>query len=364
MSTGVQLNGLRKVFGTVEAVADLDLEIGTGEFFVLLGSSGCGKTTTLRMIAGLEMPSAGRVFIDGMDVSRLEPRRRDIAMVFQDYGLYPHFLVRDNIGFPLKIRGVPKNERKRKVAEVAERLHIAHLLNRRPPALSGGEKQRVSLARALVRNPKVFLMDEPLSNLDAKLRITMRAEIKRLVYDLGITTIYVTHDQVEAMALATRMGVMNYGRMVQIGTPQEIYNRPAEKFVAQFIGSPPMNLFEGQLAGAECVDTKPGFLAKLTSRQRLRAISSMKTGNGAILLGIRPENIQIVRPEEANGVIGRVDLVEPLGHDTNVYLSIDGVELVAISNHSDFKVGDNVGIRIDPDTIYLIDSVTEKCFPR
>ena len=364
MSKGVQLEGLHKNFGSATAVSDLSLTIHDGELFVLLGPSGCGKTTTLRMVAGLERPTAGRIFIDGQNVTRLEPRRRDIAMVFQDYGLYPHLLVRDNIGFPLKIRKIDRAERLRKIEEVAERLHIAHLLDRKPSALSGGEKQRVSLARALVRNPKVFLMDEPLSNLDAKLRTSMRAEIKRLVYGLGITTIYVTHDQIEAMALATRIGVMDRGRMVQIGTPQEVYDRPADKFVAQFIGSPPMNLFNGEISGDERIDIKPEFLAKVVAKDRVRTIAALSNERVPVVLGIRPEDVHIVGSTDSNGAIGKVELVEPLGQDTNVYLSVNGVELVAVTKRGNFTVGEVVGIRIDPESIHLIDGNSGRIFTR
>ncbi|RLG87762.1 MAG: sugar ABC transporter ATP-binding protein, partial [Thermoprotei archaeon] len=238
----VTLNHVTKIFppNTV-AVDDVTFTVSHGEFFVLLGPSGCGKTTTLRIIAGLEKPTKGRVFIDDEDVTDLPPRARDVAMVFQTWALYPHMKVYDNIAFPLKLRKLPKDEIDRKVKEIAKILQIDHLLDRYPKQLSGGQQQRVALARALVRNPRVWLMDEPLSNLDALLRVQMRAELKKLQKELKITTIYVTHDQVEAMTMADRIAVMNAGKILQIGTPYDIYHKPRTKFVGGFIGSPPMN---------------------------------------------------------------------------------------------------------------------------
>ncbi len=243
--SSVRLENITKIFPpNVVAVNNVNLKIEKGEFFVLLGPSGCGKTTTLRIIAGLEKPTKGRVYIDEQDVTDLPPRKRDVAMVFQTWALYPHMKVYDNIAFPLKLRKVPKDEIDRKVREVAKLLRIEELLDRYPKQLSGGQQQRVALARALVRNPRVWLMDEPLSNLDALLRVQMRAELKRLQKELKITTVYVTHDQVEAMTMADRIAVMNAGRVLQIGTPHEVYHYPKTKFVAGFIGSPPMNFIK------------------------------------------------------------------------------------------------------------------------
>lgn len=351
----VKLQSLRKEFGSHVAVPDLNLTIEDGEFFVLLGPSGCGKTTTLRMIAGLETPSGGKVEIDGVDVTVAEPRKRDIAMVFQDYGLYPHMRVRDNIAFPLKIRGMDKAVREEKAEEVARRLHIEHLLNRKPPALSGGEKQRVSLARALVRNPKIFLMDEPLSNLDAKLRITMRAEIKRLVSDLKITTIYVTHDQIEAMAMADRIGVMDKGHMIQVDKPTSIYDHPSNIFVAQFIGSPPMNTYRGHLWRSHQLEIAPSFFATFIEPDRLRKILHNGSEKKDVVVGVRPEDVQIEAQGANHFAMGVVELIEPLGQDTYVYLAVDGSEMIAVTKRSNFRVGETVGIRISSDRIHLFD---------
>jgi len=234
----VELIDISKKFGSVIAVVEQCLTIDDGEFMVFLGPSGCGKTTTMRMIAGLVEPSEGRIVINGRDVTHDAPRERDVAMVFQNYGLYPHMSVAQNIAYPLKVRAIGKQERDARVLAVAEKVELVHLLDRRPADLSGGQRQRVALARAIVRRPKLFLMDEPLSNLDAQLRVSMRAEIKHLQYELGITTIYVTHDQIEALTLADRIVVMNKGEIQQLGTPKEIYNQPANLFVASFIGSP------------------------------------------------------------------------------------------------------------------------------
>ncbi len=357
---GVRIEGLWKLFGGHTAVRDVSVEIEDGEFFVLLGPSGCGKTTTLRMIAGLENLSAGRVFFDDEDVTFFEPRRRDIAMVFQDYGLYPHLSVVDNIMFPLKVAGVPKDERRRRAGEVAERLEISSLLKRKPPQISGGEKQRVALARALVRNPKVFLMDEPLSNLDAKLRVSMRTEIKRLVSDAGITTIYVTHDQIEAMALATRIAVMNQGEMVQVGNPLEIYDRPATRFVASFIGSPPMNMFDGRLNSAEELEVVPRFLGEAVSRARVRQFYEQAPSIGGVVVGVRPEHLRLGASVGASNAV--VELVEPLGQSTNVYLRADATPFVAVTNRTTLQVGDRVDVQVDESNIHVMDKETGRNF--
>ena len=352
----VRIEGLWKQFGGHTAVRDVSATIEDGEFFVLLGPSGCGKTTTLRMIAGLETPSAGRVFFDDEDVTFFEPRRRDIAMVFQDYGLYPHLSVIENIMFPLRVEGVPKSKRRRRAGDVAERLEISPLLKRKPPQLSGGEKQRVALARALVRNPKVFLMDEPLSNLDAKLRVGMRAEIKRLVSDAGITTIYVTHDQIEAMALANRIAVMNQGEMVQVGSPLDIYDRPATSFVAGFIGSPPMNMFDGRLNGAEKLEVVPRFLGEAVSPARLRQIRDLAPSIGDVVVGVRPEHLKLHRSDAMSGAV--IELVEPLGQDTYVYLRADDTPFIAVTDRTTLQVGDRVEVRVDEANIQVMDKQT------
>ncbi|WP_322799180.1 ABC transporter ATP-binding protein, partial [Thermoflexus sp.] len=249
----IHLERVRKTFGPVVAVDDLTLTIEDGEFFALLGPSGCGKTTTLRLVAGLERPTGGRIFIGDRDVTDLPPQARDVAMVFQDYALYPHMTVMENIGYPLKVRRRPKPEIQKRVREVAQVLQITDLLDRRPGQLSGGQQQRAAVARALVHLPQAFLFDEPLSNLDAKLRLEARSFLKHLQKSLKITTIYVTHDQAEAMALADRIGIMDRGRLLQVGTPLEIYRRPRNTFVATFIGSPPMNLLRCRFRSAEAV---------------------------------------------------------------------------------------------------------------
>ena len=350
----IQLEDLHKIYDKTPAVRGVSVTIEDGEFFVLLGPSGCGKTTTLRMIAGLETPSAGRVHIHGRDVTDLEPRRRDIAMAFQDYGLYPHLSVAGNIEFPLKVRGVKKAERRRHASEVAERMGIVSLLGRRPAQLSGGERQRVSLARALVRNPRVFLMDEPLSNLDAKLRVVMRAEIKRLVSDLGITTVYVTHDQTEAMAMASRIGVMNHGRMVQLGEPLEIYDRPATRFVASFIGSPPMNLFEGTIEAGGAIAVEPAFLRRALRPDHVVGALGTATIGDQVIVGVRPEHIEIGSNTEPALSRAEVELVEPLGQDTYVYLRSGATSLIAVTKRTKVRVGETVGLHVSDEHVHLI----------
>ncbi|TJW35242.1 MAG: ATP-binding cassette domain-containing protein, partial [Mesorhizobium sp.] len=272
-----------KKFGTFTAVSDLNLEVRDKEFLVLLGPSGCGKTTTMRMVAGLEEVTAGEIFIGSDPVNDVLPKYRDVAMVFQSYALYPHLSVADNIGYPLKIRKVPQDKMRQMVMEVARRVELDGLLDRLPKQLSGGQRQRVALARAIIRTPKVFLMDEPLSNLDAKLRVQMRAELKHLQHELQVTTIYVTHDQIEAMTLAHRVAVMNKGVIEQLGTPKEIYNDPRTLFVAGFIGSPPMNLIDGEV--------KDGVFTSLGG-VRVDGLGSANVASA--VLGVRPEDIHVL----------------------------------------------------------------------
>lgn len=344
----IEISGLYKRFGAVTAVNGVSVTIADGEFFVLLGPSGCGKTTTLRMVAGLELPSEGTIRINGRDVTYAEPRHRDIAMAFQDYGLYPHLTVEQNIEFPLRIRKVEAKERRDKVHDTAERLGIAMLLDRRPGQLSGGQRQRVSLARALVRNPKVFLMDEPLSNLDAKLRAAMRAEIKKLVTTLGITTIYVTHDQTEAMAMADRVAVMSRGDMVQVAAPLEIYDRPTTYFVADFIGSPAMNL----MAASKCDDGKiictiQAFADALGPEERQLAVS-IASRHGSLFLGIRPEHLSISSAAAPEAIEGLVEFIEPLGQTTNVYVLCGETRLTVVTDRATSQVGNRVWIAPHP----------------
>ena len=298
-STGVVFEHVRKTYaaGQTPAVDDFSLEVTPGEFLVLVGPSGCGKSTTLRMVAGLELPTDGVIRIGARDVTRLPPKDRDIAMVFQNYALYPHMTVRENMSFALRLRKVPKDEIARRVDAAAETLGLTAYLDRLPKALSGGQRQRVALGRAIVRNPSVFLFDEPLSNLDAKMRVEMRAEIVRLHRRLGATMIYVTHDQTEAMTMGTRIVVMNGGRIQQAAPPMEVYCRPANTFVASFIGTPPMNLFPPPM---------------------------LDLGR---TVGVRPENIRIVAAKDgappAGGLAATVDLVEPLGSETLLHCLTD-----------------------------------------
>jgi multiple sugar transport system ATP-binding protein len=350
----VDLNGVFKRFGQFTAVNGVSVKIEDGEFFCMLGPSGCGKTTTLRMVAGLELPTEGQILIHGRDVTYEEPRHRDIAMAFQDYGLYPHMTVFHNIEFPLKIRGTDSVDRAKKVRDTAERLGIGEYLDRKPGQLSGGQRQRVSLARALVRNPRVFLMDEPLSNLDAKLRASMRTEIKKLVSTLGITTIYVTHDQVEAMAMADRIAVMSRGDMVQIASPLEIYDRPRTQFVADFIGSPAMNMFSAKLDGTGGITCSlQPFADALQSAERERA-SGVADDKGQFLVGIRPEKMTIGAAGGQHAVDAQVEFVEPLGQTTNIYVDAGGQRFVVVADRVSVKIGDAVGVYAAPEHLRVV----------
>ncbi|MDF5753824.1 ABC transporter ATP-binding protein [Spongiactinospora sp. TRM90649] len=302
----ISLDGLTKEFpGRVRAIDDLDLEIADGEFFALLGPSGCGKTTLLRTIAGLEIPTAGRVGIGGADVTALPPGRRGVAMVFQDYALFPHMDVTDNIAYPLRVRKVRKAERRERAAATAARLGLDHLLSRRPAQLSGGQQQRVALARAVACRPEVFLFDEPLSNLDARLRLEARTFLKRLQRELAVTTVFVTHDQGEALALADRIGVMSGGRLAQVGTPAEVFQRPATTFVASFIGSTPMNLLPGVVAG--------GRLRVRGAVLPLPAVLRGLPADEPVTCGVRPEYTTLSLTPREDGFPGRVSVVENLG---------------------------------------------------
>ena len=344
----ITLKQLTKRWGETVAVRALDLEIADGEFLVLLGPSGCGKTTTMRMIAGLEEPSAGEVWIDGQLVNDLPPRERDVAMVFQNYGLYPHMTVADNIGYPLKLRGMDRAARAQRVLEVARKVHLDQLLHRKPAALSGGQRQRVGLARAIVRTPLVFLMDEPLSNLDAKLRVEMRAELKHLHHELGITTVYVTHDQIEAMTLATRVAVMDKGVIRQLGPPDDIYSDPADLFVAGFIGSPSMNLIPGAVADG-VFTAGPLRVAQLGGGTR-----------DNVVLGVRPEDLALA-PVGAGAGDLTVYSTELTGEATLVTLSVGDTRIsVRADKTTRPAIDSRVGLNIDPRTCYLFDAATEK----
>jgi multiple sugar transport system ATP-binding protein len=357
---------LVKRFGDSLAVDHVNVEIQDGEFMVFVGPSGCGKTTTLRMIAGLETITSGEIRIDDKVVNDVAPRHRDIAMVFQNYALYPHYKVFDNIAYPLKRRRVSKPEINRRVHEVAQMLDIGRLLDRWPRQLSGGERQRVALGRAIIRNPSVFLMDEPLSNLDAKLRVQMRREIIRLQRVLGTTTIYVTHDQVEAMTMGDRIMVLRFGRIQQIGPPEQLYNNPANMFVGGFIGSPAMNVAPGQLEGSAdglTLVTRSGNLPlppALTAR--LRADGAAAAGAREVMWGIRAEDIRLGPPDAGTASWrAAVDLVEGLGSDAYISLTLAGDSLVA-RTPADARPTENetVGVQIIPNKIHLFDAKTEE----
>ena len=351
---GVRFDNIAKRFGPVSVIEGLSLDIHDHEFMVLVGPSGCGKSTALRMIAGLEDITEGRILIGDRVVNDLQPKDRDVAMVFQSYALYPHMTVRQNIEFGLKIRKLPKADIDRKVSEAAETLVISHLLDRKPKQLSGGQRQRVALARAIVRDPSVFLFDEPLSNLDAKLRVQMRAEITKLQQRLSTTCVYVTHDQVEAMTMGHRIAVMNSGRIQQVGTPLEVYDEPANVFVAQFIGTPPMNFInatvnDGRLEAATFAIPVPA---------RLRG--TLQNGR-KVLVGVRPENILASggRGETAT-VTGTVDIVEPIGHEAIVHSSLGSDILVAtFDSHNMPRVGQKLDLVIEIDSMHIFDATTE-----
>ncbi|MCR5414848.1 MAG: ATP-binding cassette domain-containing protein [Kiritimatiellae bacterium] len=315
----VALENVSKTYskGDRPAVSDFTLNISDGEFLVLVGPSGCGKSTTLRMVAGLEIPSSGRISIGGRDVTRLPPKDRDIAMVFQNYALYPHMTVKENLSFALKLRKTPKDEIERRVETAARALGLGEYMKRLPKALSGGQRQRVALGRAIVREPSVFLFDEPLSNLDAKMRVEMRAEIIRLHNRLGATMIYVTHDQTEAMTMGERIVVMDGGRIQQVAPPLELYERPANTFVAGFIGTPPMNLFP------------PGTLSPTS------------------VIGLRPEHIRLERSSDSSRLLATVDFIEPLGSETLVHAVLAKTPFRAVARipgFTDLRHGDAVAV--------------------
>ncbi|WP_313617370.1 sn-glycerol-3-phosphate ABC transporter ATP-binding protein UgpC [Agrobacterium sp.] len=356
----LQLKNVIKSYGIYEAVRGIDLEIEDKEFVVFVGPSGCGKSTTLRMIAGLEHISGGEIIIDDQVVNKLGPGKRDIAMVFQNYALYPHMTVRDNISFCLEQQRLPKPEIEQRIKQAAETLHISDLLDRRPGQLSGGQRQRVAMGRAIVRNPKVFLFDDPLSNLDAKLRVKMRTEIKRLHQLLPTTTVYVTHDQIEAMTMADRVVVMNQGLVEQAGPPQELYLNPASKFVAGFIGSPSMNFMEAKLEAE-----KDGLCVVLEDGKRL-SVPAEKVARYAahagmpVTFGIRPESISA--RQERPGYVSldaTIDLVEPLGASTMVYFNLGSASLCAsIEPQDGLRAGAVMPFSLNMNQMHLFDAET------
>ncbi|HET8894860.1 MAG TPA: sn-glycerol-3-phosphate ABC transporter ATP-binding protein UgpC [Gaiellaceae bacterium] len=347
------------------AVDRLDLLVRDGEFLVLVGPSGCGKTTSLRMLAGLEGVDEGAIFIGGRDVTDLAPRDRDVAMVFQSYALYPHMSVADNMGFALKVAGVDRNERERRVLQAAQMLDLDQLLERRPRALSGGQRQRVAMGRAIVRQPQAFLMDEPLSNLDAQLRVFTRAEIHRLQRDLGITTVYVTHDQVEAMTMGDRVAVMRDGVLQQVDTPQNVYDHPANRFVAGFIGSPSMNLIEGRLTAngeGTMVDFAQHSLVVGSDVERARPRLTSYIGR-TVIVGIRPEDFSdplLASSNDGDAQIDiRCDLREALGSDVLVHFAVNSTSWVArLTPRSRVTEGETVSLGVDVDRLHFFDPET------
>ncbi len=360
----VTFDHITKRFGKVVALNDINLHVEDKEFLVLVGPSGCGKTTALRIVAGLEDPTEGNILIGGRVVNDVPPKDRDIAMVFQSYALYPHMTVYDNMAFGLKLRKVPKQEIRRRVLAAAEMLGIQDLLDRYPRQLSGGQRQRVAVGRAIVRNPKVFLFDEPLSNLDAKLRVQMRAELSRLHKELQTTFIYVTHDQVEAMTMADRIAVMNKGVLQQVDTPQKLYDTPANLFVAGFIGSPAMNFFPGVLKkeeGALYVDT--GAFAVRVPDERTQAYADYV--GQRVILGVRPEHMYApdFAPPGIQGqpVEGRVDLVEPMGSEQYVYFQAGEHTFVArLDPRAEYRRGEQGVVLFDMSRMHLFDPETEE----
>ena len=337
----VRVNEIRKSYGALEVIHGLNIDIADGEFVALVGPSGCGKSTLLRMIAGLEPIDSGTISIGGRVVNNLPPSERDIAMVFQTYALYPHKSVAENMGFALKVAKASKSEIDRRVKEAAEILSLTDYLDRKPRHLSGGQRQRVAMGRAIVRDPQVFLFDEPLSNLDAKLRIQMRTEIKELHQRLKTTTVFVTHDQIEAMTLADRIVVMQDGIIEQIGTPLDLYDNPLNEFVATFIGAPSMNLLGGTLSGGK---VKVGG-----------HLFSGPSGTGKVKLGVRPEHLKLAE----DGLPMQVKVVEPTGAETMVFLRFEGQDITAIfRERHEFESGQTIHLKPDPDHLHIFDAET------
>ena len=358
-------NVFKRFEGGVVAVNNFNLDINDKEFLVLVGPSGCGKSTTLRMIAGLEEITEGEIYIGDKLVNDMQPKDRDIAMVFQSYALYPHMTVFDNMAFGLKLRKTPKDEIKRKVQEAARILQIEHLLDRKPKALSGGQKQRVALGRAIVREPKVFLMDEPLSNLDAKLRAEMRIEISRIYHKLQVTMIYVTHDQIEAMTMGTRIVVIKDGFIQQVDTPQTLYEKPCNAFVAGFIGSPKMNFFDVEVEkeGADYILKFNEYRIKLPEGKAKRLEGKDYVGK-KVIMGIRPEDVHdeamYLDTLKESTLSAEVSLVEALGAETLIYMTIDEVDMIArVNPRTQARVGEKITIALDPNKIHLFDKETE-----
>jgi ABC-type sugar transport system ATPase subunit len=353
----VELQNITKRYGGFQAVTDLSLGVEKGQFCALLGPSGCGKSTLLRMIAGLEEVTEGKILINGADVTDVPPAKRRIAMVFQSYALYPHLTVRQNIGFSLSVAHAPKQEIARRTNDTAKMLRLEELLDRRPAQLSGGQRQRVAIGRALVRDPEVFLFDEPLSNLDALLRVQMRIELAKLHKSIGATMIYVTHDQVEAMTLADKIVVLDNGRIAQTGSPLELYNSPANRFVASFIGSPAMNFFAATMRFGDGNDAGARIKGSQEMRIATRFSATARASDG-FEIGIRPEHVSLAPPGgEGTDLHGTVSIVEQLGNSTVIYVDTDAGQAVAESHGKDrTRSGDRVALRFDRANIHLFDA--------
>jgi multiple sugar transport system ATP-binding protein len=349
----VRFEHVTKRYGQVTAVEDLNLAIPDGQFMTLVGPSGCGKSTTLNMLAGLDEVTEGDIYLDDDRVTRMAPGDRDIAMVFQSYALYPHMSVRDNLAFALKIRDEPRQAIAGRVDRAATMLGIGELLDRKPRQLSGGQRQRVALGRALVREPRLFLLDEPLSNLDAKLRVQMRAELKLLFDRLATTVVYVTHDQAEAMTMSDRVAIFNHGVVQQIGEPLELYDHPTNVFVAGFLGSPPMNFLHGELSGDGAEIRGEGFAVPMDGQQ-------LELSRGQrVVIGIRPEDILIGNPDD-HAMRSQVTLVEPMGSATVLYAPV-GEKLITIETDkvSRFAVGAEIGLTLLPERVHVFDAESE-----
>ena len=345
------LQSITKTFGSITALKDVSFTIKNSEFFILLGPTGAGKSTTLRVICGLEKPDSGQVLMDGLDVNGLSPADRDVAIVFQQYSLYPTMTVYDNMAFPLRApsRKVPEAEIKKKIEDAAEKLRITHLLKRRTAQLSGGEMQRVSIGRAIVRRPRVFLMDEPLSNLDAKLRESLRAELKHLQKEEGVTTLFVTHDQIEALTMADRIGVLNHGQLVQVGTPEDIYDRPANTYVAKLVGTPRINLLTAAVVDGDLQITDMGITIKYKGKP---------PAGEQFTLGIRPEDVHLDPKGKFNGTVA---LTEPLGAESVTHIKVGSGEIVSmVAGLVPFKHGDKVNFDISLEHLHFFGDQGQK----
>lgn len=351
----VRIEHLNKSFGDVKAVKDVTFHIRDKEFLALLGPSGSGKTTILRCICGLEVPDSGNIYFGDLLVNNLPPQKRDVALVFQSYALYPHMTVFNNIAFPLKMHKISKNEIRKRVEQVADLLRIKHLLNRKPKEMSGGEKQRTAVGRAIVREPKVFLMDEPLSNIDAKLRVYMRAELKNLIKQVGITTIYVTHDQIEALTMADRIALLDEGTLQQLSTPTELYSRPESLFAAGFVGSPPMNLLDCSFIEKEekaLLDTANFTLDVTDLKDEMK--KHMRTSE--VTLGIRPEDISIQKtPTKKNKITSEIYVIEPLGKEYLITCKTGDIPIRLLAREAPGKIGEKVQLTFDMKKIHIYD---------